>query len=606
MKQYLVSDWIADFLAFKEVKHVFYVSGGGAMFIIDSFGRHPNLNLVSNHHEQASAMCAEAYYRVQRQPGVCLSTTGPAATNIITGVVCAWMDSIPTLFISGQAKSTLLVGDSNVRQRGVHEANICSMLQKSTKLSKLVSSVDLIIPCFSAAWKLMLSGRPGPVHLDIPLDIQSSPFQRFDPSQLNQIESDAEDDLANSSQHANEDILAISETILESLRAASYPAVLAGYGVFLSDTIAAVDSFCIDKSIPLLSTKNLYGHLSSVKSYHPGHVGTYGLRLANLILQSSDLLLVFGSRLAAPVTGYDVNLFAPYAKIIVIDLDISELTNLSVNANKYCATLDELLPILERQSKSTFDYSSNWKEKIRELTEVCSEVDGSIHGQGGQYINPYWFTRELIDNASEDSIFTYDQGAAYYCSTLSSNLKSGQLMFSNGGFTPMGYGLPAAIGAWYASNGARPVICIHGDGGLQMNVQELQTIKQNNIPLKLFVYSNEGYLSIKNTQDAYFSGRYFGSDPSSGLSCPSFSDVAQAYGIKSYCVQDPDELLRILPEVLSATVPILVEILTDPHQVIGPRVASRVNADGSMTSCSLHDMTPLLNADRLQALFPQS
>lgn len=603
MKRYLVSDWIADYLHHQGVRDIFYVSGGGAMFIIDSLGSHPHLNLVSNHHEQASAMCAEAHYRINRKPGVCLCTTGPAATNIITGVVCSWMDSIPTLFISGQAKSTSLIGQSNVRQRGVHEANICAMLQRSTKSSRLVSSVDQLIPSFVSAWEIMLSGRPGPVHLDIPLDIQSSPFEVFNSVHLDLVKSGLEDSICADS--AKDDrILAAANAILHSLESTNLPIVLAGYGVFLSDTIEQMDSFCTANSIPVLSTKNLYGHLSSISSYHPGHVGTYGSRLANLMLQSADLLLVFGSRLAAPVTGYDLNLFAPNARVIVIDVDPNELDNMSIKAEKFCVSLDHFFPVLSNNTQTPFDFSSAWDNKIQCLKAIANNADYDIHSQKTDFINPYWFTERLIELSPNNAIFTYDQGAAYYCSTLSNNLKPGQLMFSNGGFTPMGYGLPAAIGSWYASDMSRPIICIHGDGGLQMNVQELQTVKHNSIPLKLFVYSNDGYLSIKNTQDAYFDGRYFGSDPSSGLSCPSFSAVANAYGITSYFVDSSCELIEMLPDILASDFPVLVELRTDPHQIIGPRVASRINNDGTMSSSALHDMSPFVDSTMLNRLFP--
>jgi acetolactate synthase-1/2/3 large subunit len=603
MTTYLVSDWISDFLAYMQVRDIFYVSGGGAMFLIDSFGRHPRLRLISNHHEQASAMCAEAYYRVQRRPGVCLATTGPAATNIITGVVCSWMDSIPTFFITGQAKSSSLIGDSQVRQRGVHEANICSMLQKSTKSSRLILSKETIIPDFVTSWATMLCDRPGPVHLDIPLDIQSSPFELFNPSQISPL-IQAGNQSSQSFNQITSSYENICNLVFDALRSSSLPSVLAGYGVFLSNTIDVLDSFCHDKSIPLLSTKNLYGHLASVSSFHPGHVGTYGNRMANLVLQSSDLLLVLGSRLAAPVTGYDLHLFAPYAKVIIVDIDPLELHNVGLPAKKICAPLAEILPLIADKTKSSFDFSSEWNKRILSIASVVKDVDSSIHAVDSKYINPYWFTKVLVDKAPDNAIIAYDQGAAYYCSTLSNNLKRGQLMFSNGGFTPMGYGLPAAIGAWYAADGCRPVICIHGDGGLQMNVQELQTIKHNKIPIKLFVYSNEGYLSIKNTQDAYFSGRYFGSDPTSGLSCPSFAAVADAYGIDSYSIQDSSHLLSVMTDILSSNEPVLVELMCDPHQVIGPRVSSRVNPDGSMSSCSLADMTPSIDSNLLATLFP--
>jgi len=486
----------------------------------------------------------------------------------------------------------------------VHEVDICSMLRKSVKHTRLITSIDSIIDEFVFSWSEMLRGRPGPVHLDIPLDIQSSKFQRFNPAQVQQLFEQTNDGCASKHlEHSEPDVIA-TEKILNALHASRLPVILAGYGVFLSNTVELVDEFSVIHGIPFLSTKNLYGHLSSIRAFHPGHVGTYGCRIANMILQSSDFLLVLGSRLAAPVTGYDVNLFAPHAQIFIIDIDTCELQNMNINAEKICAPLQKILPLLLDKSRNSLVCKTEWSSRIHELTSLIGEIDRYDKSLSLNYINPYWFIETIINFSPDNCIFTYDQGAAYYCSTLSNNLKPGQLMFSNGGLTPMGYGLPAAIGAWYASKKSRPIICIHGDGGLQMNVQELQTIRHHNIPIKLFVYSNEGYLSIKNTQDAYFSGRYYGSDPSSGLSCPSFMEVARGYGIASISVETSADLIEALPNIMSSLSPLVIEMKTDPHQIIAPRVASRVNADGTMSSSPLHDMTPKLDIDKLTYLFP--
>ena len=595
---YTVSDWIADFLVYKGTSYIFYVSGGGAMFLIDAFGRSSNLSLISNHHEQASAMCAEAFFRINRQPGVCLATTGPAATNIITGLLCAWTDSIPTLYLTGQAKSTSLIGNTGMRQRGVHEVDISSMVRHCTKYTSLLTSVDDLITTFNLAWNEMLSGRPGPSHIDIPLDIQSSPFEVFQPFHVY----DSSINTTSLLPLDPHDISQITSEVISRIHNSRFPIVLAGYGVFLSNSIPLLDSFCSTFSIPIVSTKNLYGHLSEVSSLHLGHVGTYGSRSANLALQSADLIVILGSRLPQPVTGYDPAQFGISAqKIYYFDIDPLELSNAQINCVKTKVNLDILLNYLVQFSPLE-SYQNSWDSRIQKINTICSQYDLYPEDDSG-FLNPYTLIEHVISTAPSNSIFVYDQGASYYCSTLSNNLKSGQLMFSNGGFTPMGYGLPAAIGAWYASNCSRPIICVHGDGGLQMNVQELQTLSTYNIPIKIFVYSNDGYLSIKNTQDSYFESRYFGSNASSGLSCPSFASVAKSYKLDSLLLSSFSDLKDALPSILLSPRPTLIECLTNPHQAIYPRVASTVNPDGSMSSDALHNMSPRLPEHILSSLF---
>lgn len=584
-----VSQWIVSFLEARGVTHVFMVSGGGAMFLIDALGRSDKIQWVCNHHEQACSFAAEAYFRVAGTPGVALVTTGPAGTNAITGVLCAWTDSIPMVVISGQAKSTTLMGKRKLRQSGVHEANITAIVESVTKLAVTLTDARDVQATLEQAFTLAQSGRPGPVWIDIPLDIQNAPFdpatQRRQPAQQAPVAP-----AANLAQEA--------QIIAERLARAERPVILAGHGVKLSRQEAAFRALVESFNLPTVTTKNAFDLLHHAHPCYAGQVGTYGQRCGNFTMQNSDFLLVLGSRLCAPVTGYEPELFARGADVAVVDVDEEEMANMAIKTwRKTPAELSDFLPALRQALKHHPPQNLDaWHARIQHWRAVLPDITPEQRSRT-DYVDPYHFFEALSDQMEADDILVWDQGATFYASTVGFKLKAGQLAFSNGGFTPMGYGLPAAIGACFASHLRRRVVCVHGDGGLALNVQELQTIFHHQLPITLFVFNNQGYLSIKNTQTAYFQGRFVGSDPASGLSCPDTLKLAAGYQLPALRMATHKDMQAQLGPAVRASGPLVVEVVTDPLQAFAPRAATRVLPDGRLRSNPLEDMSPLLDRE---------
>ena len=587
-----VSDYVISFLGNAGVKHVFMVSGGGGMYLIDSLGRSEVIQYVCNHHEQASAMSAEGYQRITGNIGVALVTTGPAGTNAITGVMCAWNDSIPMLVLSGQVNSKSLIGDTGLRQRGVHEANITEIVKTITKYAVTVTDVNMIRYHLERGLFLAKNGRPGPVWIDIPLDIQSAMINPLELEGFNNVEA------------CNEIVLQPSvyelETVKELLYNAKRPIILAGHGIKLANAKNEFVRFIEKYSIPVVTTKNAFDLIEDDHFLLAGRIGTYGQRAGNFAVQNSDLVISLGSRLANPTVGYNVEMFAREAKKVVVDIDSNQLkhstikVDVTINADVkvFIQKIDSIL--IEKNSN---DFSP-WIEKCKEWRKTYPVILPEWKEQK-KYVNSYYFFEALSEKMTADDILVTDQGASFYSFTVAFKVKKGQRAFTNGGFSPMGYGLPAAIGACFA-NEQRQVVCVHGDGGLEMNLQELQTIMYYKLPIKLFVFNNQGYLSIKHTQTAYFDGFFVGSDPSSGVSCPDFIKIAQAYGIESKRIANHSEMNAVIQDVLATPAPVLVEVLLDPLQPFQPRVSSEKKSDGRLVSKPLEDMYPFLDREEIQ------
>jgi len=587
-----VSDFVIDFLSQKGIRDVFMLSGGGAMHLIDSLGRHPDVNYICNHHEQASSMSAEAYWRVSGIPGVALVTTGPAGTNAITGVMCSWTDSVPMLILSGQAKSTALVGDTGLRQLGVHEANITKIVDSITKYSVTIMDAGEVEYHLEKALFLCRSGRPGPVWIDIPLDVQGAIInpnenRKFDPM----LEFPDISPKPSSSQ-----ISQLKEWILEAKR----PVFLAGHGIKLASLEEKFRVFIEKMNIPVALTKNAFDLLEDDHSLLAGQVGIYGQRAGNFAIQNSDLLICLGTRLSSPVTGYEVDLFAREARVVVVEIDEAELEHSLIKIDlPICSDLPNFFDEFDSQTKDvTWKYYNEWCNNILHWREVFPNFTDFMRNCT-DYVDPYYFFEVLSESIDSSVSLVWDQGATFYCSTVAFKVKKGQKAFSNGGFTPMGYGLPAAIGACYAGNLA-DTVCVHGDGGLQLNVQELQTIRHNNLPIKIFIFNNEGYLSIKQTQQAYFDGFLVGSDPSSGVSCPDTVELSKGYGIPAKRIRNAVNIKGKILEVMKTPGPMVIDVMIDPFQSIEPRVSSRQLPDGRMRSNPLEDMSPLLDRDMLK------
>jgi len=575
-----------NFLAKEGVRHIFMVSGGGGMFLIDSLGRSKDIQYVCNHHEQASAMSAEGYERVTGNLGVALVTTGPAGTNAITGVACSWNDSIPVLIISGQVKSSTLIGETGLRQRGTHEANITKIVESITKYAVTITDAKTIRYHLEKAVFLARSGRPGPVWLDIPLDVQSA---MVDEASLLPFVDENEEALFS----PEIDKVKVNE-IADNLFNAKRPIIVAGHGIRLASVEEWFLEFIERFRIPVVTTKLGVDLIPDSHELFAGKIGTYGQRAGNFSIQNSDFVLTLGTRLAFTTTGYETAWFAREAKKAVVDIDPAILKNLNVKADiAVLADLKKFFPALSLALKGKAVENEAWIKRCQEWRKKYPPVLPEWHAEK-KYVNPYCFFEVLSEELAQEDVVITDQGATFYCSTPAFKIKAGQRLFTNGGFSPMGYGLPAAIGACLAHEEKR-IICAHGDGGLELNIQELQTIVQYQLPIKLFVFNNQGYLSIKHTQAAYFDSFFVGSDPASGVSCPDTMKIAKAYGIPAVRIRNHKDMRKQIQKVLRMGGPVMIDVLMHPMQPFVPRVTSERKPDGRFVSKPLEDMYPFLD-----------
>lgn len=582
-----VSEYIMNRLSEEGIEKIFMVSGGGGMFLIEALGNHPKLQHICNHHEQASVMAAEGYQRATRNLGVALVTTGPAATNALTGVCCAWNDSIPLLILSGQAKTQTLIGDSNMRQRGTHEVNIVPIVKPVTKYAVTITDANDVRYHLEKALYLAKNNRPGPVWLDIPLDIQQT---QINPDNLRGFVPP---------KPPNSDFKL--DELMNLIKLAKRPVFIAGYGLKLSKTEKLLLNLSEEFSIPIVTPKNGFDMIAEDNPLLAGRIGINGQRAANISVQNADLVIALGARLPLVTVGYETELFAKSAKKILVDCDIAQLEHSHIKLDlKINADLKEFIPAFYEKLKSEkYSYSSKkWQEKIQNLKKKYPVITDEIKNQK-KYVNSYYFFDILSSFMNADDVLVTDQGASFYSFTTAFKVKENQLAYTNGGFSPMGYGLPASIGSCFGKEVKR-VVSVNGDGGLQMNLQELQTVKHHNLNLKIFVFNNNGYLSIKHTQTSFFGGHFVGSDPNSGVSCPDTIKLAKAYGFKHYKIKTNKDVENIINKVMKTIGPVMIEVMIDPMQPFLPKVSSKRLEDGTMVSCPLEDMAPFIDRNELE------
>ncbi len=581
-----VSEYIMDRLSKEGVEKVFMVSGGGGMFLIEALGNHPKLQHVSNHHEQASVMAAEGYQRATRNLGVALVTTGPAATNTLTGLGCAWNDSIPLMVLAGQAKTPTLIGDTGMRQRGTHEVNIVPIVKPITKYAVTIDKKEDARYHFEKALYLAKNGRPGPVFLNIPLDIQSA---EINPEELRGFEPE---------EITYDNRL---DEILALLKSSKRPVIIAGYGIKLSKTEEFLIEISQKYNIPIVTPKNGFDTVWEDYPLLGGRIGINGQRAGNFTVQNADLILALGARLPLVTVGYETNLFAPNAKKILVDCDKAQLEHCWINLDlKVFADLKEFMPAFKQKLEvENFSYDSEfWVEKVQSYRRKYPTVTKEVADQK-KFVDSYFFFERLSHFMDKDDVLVTDQGATFYSITTAFKVKKGQLAFTNGGFSPMGYGLPASIGTAFAP-GVKRVVSVNGDGGLQMNLQELQTIIHNKLNMKVFVFNNDGYLSIKHTQTNFFNGHLVGSDPKSGLTCPDSIKLGKAYGFKTFRIKNHKETDKIIKKAMEIDGPVLVEVMIAPMQPYYPKVSSKRFPDGHFESQPLHNMSPFLSEKELK------
>ena len=594
-----VADYIWKFLADKGIRHVFLVTGGGAMHLNDALGRETRIRYVCNLHEQACAMAAEGYARQSGMPGVINVTTGPGGTNALTGVMGAWLDSVPMIVISGQIKrSTMITSCPNLklRQLGDQEFNIVDAARPMTKMAQTVMSVEEVPSLMAEAWELCQSGRPGPVWIDVPLDIQAAEMSNGDICDCsNTVRISGLGD-AERLQPPHCQV----EDVVDHLRKAERPAVIAGSGVRSAKAEALFLEVVESLNIPVLTS---ISGIDLIPSDHPqffGRPGILGERPANFIMQNSDLFIVLGTRMGIRICGYAYETVARGAKKVMVDVDDAELNKptfrpdikIHSDVGAFLEALHAMLPALPPKDE-WLAYCKRVKAKYPiVLPEYRARTD---------YVSSYVLPEAIMRYAPDPLTVVTANGVAYTSTFQSIPIRRGMRMFANEACASMGYGLPAAIGAAFAGGDERTVVCLEGDGSIQMNLQELQTVVSYKLPIKLFVYNNGGYLSIKTTQRAFFKGFFVGSEAGSGVVLPSFEKLAAAYGLPYFRLLNNQELAAELPRIFADRSPTLVEVMLDPFEALGPKAASKRLPDGTMVSAPLEDMAPFLPREELKA-----
>lgn len=546
-ESYTGADLISDFIAQRCCGTAYLVTGGACAFIVDAIGRNPSTDYICFQHEQSAAMAADAVWRTTGKIGVTVATSGPGATNLITGIACSWFDSIPSLHITGQvnqSESRESLG-ANVRQAGFQETDIVSMVTPITKLAKKIESAEELVSYLPKALEIATSGRMGPVLLDIPMNIQKAHITSEQKTEALKHQT--------SKARAEADV-----DFKDELKASKRPLVIIGAGSSLVGTSKEIEEWCNNHDLPYVST---WGSMPSLDRGSPnyfGSIGVYGSRAANWMVQAADQILVFGSRLDNRQRTGNPNGFAPFAKITVLDIDKEELNKYRSNKNYKVVEFD--LRNVKKALKPIEKFTS-WTNEAR--TTVATFSDGFDGATNKNEFNPYFATRQLQGKFKPNSIVVSDCGANL-CWVYQPYLADDSKLFTAGGNSPMGYSLPAAIGA-QLSNPESDVYCFIGDGGLQMNIQELQTIVNYNLPIKIIIQNNNGYGIIKQFQDAYFGSRYFATGD--GYSCPDFSKIANAYGIQYQEIRTDKEVTDLMiPNGLC-----IIDLKFPEHSLISPK-----------------------------------
>lgn len=585
-----LSDYVFKFIESKGIQHVFMLPGGGAMHLVDSIGK-SKLEYICCQHEQAAAIAAEAYGQHTNDIGVVLVTSGPGATNTITGVTAGWIDSTPMMVISGQAKRADLVGDSGVRQIGSQEVQIVDIVKPITKYAVQILEPEKIKYYLERAYYEATNGRPGPVWLDIPLDVQAAMVNE------ETMESFIEPN------KTKQDISGEIKKTVELLRQAQKPIILAGNGIKLSDATEEFYRLIEALNIPVLTTWKTADMLGEEEFLYVGHPGSMGDRGANLLLQEADVLISIGSRIDTSLTAFNEANFGKNARKIIVDIDPFELKRMKLEQVEVRLSCDAKYFIQSMLDAATDIVCEDRKERWLQWVKHCHSVRAKYptvtdeHKNVKKVVSAYYFIEVLCRNLKEnDVIVPESSGGAGEITYQAFKLKRGQKMKNAAGLGSMGFGLPYAIGSCLANNG-RQTVLINGDGAFQLNIQELETLHRLQLPVKIFIWNNGGYASIRAMQRNTFSGHYVASSEESGFSVPDILSIAKAYGIPGVAAKNNDEMEALVPQVLNMEGPVICELTISPDETVSPRTKSYRLPDGSMQSSLLEEMWPRVEGE---------
>jgi len=586
-----VSDKIAAFLKEKNIRHVFGIIGSANAHIFDSITNLGFTEIICVHHEQAATMAMQTYFRTNGTITAAIVTAGGGSTNAITGVVSAWADSIPGIIISGQENTKYINSMESMRMWGIQGYDSTKMVSDVTKYAVRVMDPGRSIYELEKAWSIAGSGRPGPVWIDYPMDIQGSRIPQTD--YLSWCQPDVN--------IPPSPTLAQIDMVVELLRSAKRPLFWFGNGIRLAGGEQVLKDLVAASGVPFLLAWAGMDLLDNHDPLHFGRAGVYGQRSANFILQNADLVVAIGTRLSISMVGYDQTELIRDGQLIQVDIDeleLKKITKLDTIKIQSDAKLF-LLSLLQKLQSIRFETSelNSWLTYCRDIATKYPWI-GPEHADNNSYINSYAFLDSYSKYFKPDQIVTTDMGTALLSGHQAIRLHEGQRMMTSTGLGEMGYGLPAAIGASVASERGE-VLCLNCDGGIMMNLQELQTISFLGLPIKIIIFNNDGYLMIKHTQKNLFQGRYSGTNRSTGVACPVFQKVAQAFDIHYEAIRTWQDFEKVVPAVQAASYPVICEVFMDPEQYFYPKLGLVIGKDGKIVSPPLEDLSPCLERHEL-------
>lgn len=596
-----LADYIANFLADHGVTDVFSVVGGGAMHLNDAFGHNDRLHVTYNHHEQACAMAAEAYARIDNRIAAVCVTTGPGGTNAITGVVCGWLDSIPMFIVSGQVRydttaryAEQFTDGLPLRAVGDQEYDITKSVAPMTKYAVMVEDPKKIRYILEKAWHLATTGRPGPVWVDVPVNFQGSyietdDLEGYDPSK---------DDAKLPPEVTDNQI----QNVLSMIREAKRPVFHAGYGIRLSGAYEVFRNVAKKLNIPIVTYWNAVDLIENDSPLYCGRAGNMGDRPGNFAIQNADLILAVGTRISIRQVGYNWKTWAREAKVIMVDVDRAEMKKPTIHVEvPIWADAKDFLTKLDKAAEDKVSHDEDWLSVCRNWREKYPVVQEKHWKENGETANVYAFIQYLSSRLPENSLTAVSNGACCVVGNQAYVIQKGSRMTNNSAIASMGYGLPAAIGTCIGG-GRRTTICLEGDGSIMMNLQELQTIITNRLPIKIFLINNSGYHSIRITQTNLFGNHTkVGIGPESGdLSFPEFKKVAEAFGYPYLSAHSNAEMKEVVDKALSMEGPLFCEIFTDTKQVWEPKSSTKRLPDGTLVSPPLEDLAPFLSREELK------